>query len=741
MAKNNVQNIKFLRNGTVFVPSNDKTARQVAVDAMNEKLNSLADGTAILGRYKETDGVVKTLVGFAYISDDAKTLTVFDVDGAGADVDKKIKTAIEALDAEIPSSGGKNVQVKVTETDGKITAVNITTDNTVNSDDVNTAITNAINKLNGSVVAESGFYVKSVTEADGKIIGTTEALPTVDAISAAGKPITAVSENLGAISATAGAINAEFVNIADSGSIITATTVEGALAEIAAEIDGMDLDVVSGDGEVITAVSEKDGKVSASKTAIKDVKLTGYAKNTTATGAISATDDIEDALSKLENKIGSNAITNADGSITVTPADGSTTDVKVHIKSNERVIKLDSNSGGIYTNLNLVKITNDLPATVKESYELRDSDGFKIGESIDIPKDSHIVSITYDESTQKLVYTYINVEGETQKTEIDLSHLILETEVEKGIQSLNGKLSIKLDAAGDDTGDGKFLTVGADGLKLDGVTDAITAAIESLDATGGTQTIAGGNHVAVEVAEVNGKITTVTVVEDNIADADDLDAEITNRTNADTELSNRLGANVTTKNTASVQLSALSGTSEDASGVTSVNGAKKYAQQYADEKVAAVVDGLNATVSGETADGKVNVKVTEADGVITAVDVVGTDIASDSALTAEITARKAVDGQNGQTYAANSNANYISSATSLNDADIKLDIALKALDDDVIKSVKVNNVALGKRSNAVNVQISSTPASGTSASPIIVNTDDTTGKVTLQILQIDCGEY
>ena len=88
MANNNVQNIKFLRNGVVFTPSIDpvKTARQVALDAMEKQKENLADGTAILGRYKETDGKVKTLVGFAYISNDAKTLTVFDVDGAGADV-------------------------------------------------------------------------------------------------------------------------------------------------------------------------------------------------------------------------------------------------------------------------------------------------------------------------------------------------------------------------------------------------------------------------------------------------------------------------------------------------------------------------------------------------------------------------------------------------------------------------------------------------------------------------------
>ena len=41
-----------------------------------------------------------------------------------------------------------------------------------------------------------------------------------------------------------------------NGRKFTATTVEGALAEIATEIDAMDLAVVSGDGEVITAVSE-----------------------------------------------------------------------------------------------------------------------------------------------------------------------------------------------------------------------------------------------------------------------------------------------------------------------------------------------------------------------------------------------------------------------------------------------------------------------------------------------------
>ena len=46
--------------------------------------------------------------------------------------EKAVRDAINALDAEVTSTDGTNVQVKVTETDGKVSAVNITTDNTEN---------------------------------------------------------------------------------------------------------------------------------------------------------------------------------------------------------------------------------------------------------------------------------------------------------------------------------------------------------------------------------------------------------------------------------------------------------------------------------------------------------------------------------------------------------------------------------------------------------------------------------
>lgn len=71
------------------------------------------------------------------------------------------------------------------------------------------------------------------------------------------------------------------------------------------------------------------------------------------------------------------------------------------------------------------------------------------------------------------------------------------------------------------------------------------------------------------------------------------------------------------------------------------------------------------------------------------------DIAADSALTTEITARKTVDGQSGQVYEANASANYINEATDLNDADVKLDSSLKIESDRAIAQENTIEAAVG----------------------------------------------
>ena len=278
-----------------------------------------------------------------------------------------------------------------------------------------------------------------------------------------------------------------------------------------------------------------------------------------------------------------------------------------------------------------------------------------------------------------------------------------------------------------DSSKNSFLTVGADGFKVDGIKGEIDTKINALDATVGSTNVESGKHVAVQVVEDAGKLTALTVTETDIASKSLLDG-LSGKTVTEVASSNNsIKATLSDAADKTKHLDIITDASKiKMSGFTKADALTKITES------SSVTDALL----------EVDKVITEkAEVISTALTDLEATKAEKTALDAEIAARKAVDGQNGDKYAANANANYIGNAKSLNDADIKLDIALKALDDDVIKSVKVNDVALGKTSNAVNVQISSTPASGTSASPIIVNTDNTTGAVTLQILQIDCGEY
>lgn len=86
-----------------------------------------------------------------------------------------VYSAIDGLDATVTSSDGTNVQVKVTETNGKVSAVNITTDKTEDKNNKVTAITDA-NKASTtnypSVKATVDFVNSSVATNTATFLGT-----------------------------------------------------------------------------------------------------------------------------------------------------------------------------------------------------------------------------------------------------------------------------------------------------------------------------------------------------------------------------------------------------------------------------------------------------------------------------------------------------------------------------------------------------------------------------------------
>ena len=164
----------------------------------------------------------------------------------------------------------------------------------------------------------------------------------------------------------------------------------------------------------------------------------------------------------------------------------------------------------------------------------------------------------------------------------------------------------------------------AEGSVKKALADAKTYAEEKVAALDATVSGASA-HVSVEIVEEDGKLTTVTVVENNIASADDLANQVSGLTKA-------INDEADTAREAEAALAGRIKTIEDAPYATT-------------GYVEGIVDGLDATVGSQTvAEGKhVAVEVVEENGKLTAVTVVENDIASAAALTAETKARQEAD--------------------------------------------------------------------------------------------------
>ena len=449
--------LQLLRNASLYA------SHEAALNALKTQLETANDGSPVLARYNTTveeDGVQKTvertLLGIA--GKTAGQYEIFDNQG-GNDA---IKAAIEALDVN-------------------------------------------------AITAGDGEFIKSVSETDGKISATAAEMPTVAAISEAGKPIVSVSQTKGTVGATAGTIDAQYVDVADDGGKLVATNVEAALAELA-------------------------------------------------------------------DKITANAVASDDGSIIINTTGGDT-DLSVNIDGTTIV----KNSGALKANLTLAKLTADevtalADANVKEAYKIiyaTDSNRTAIGDTVKIYKDSALyrvylghVNDTITSATDPTVvdgtgdtalcFIYQKADGTYELVAVNVESFLQESEFADGLQVNNHVVSVKVDSTSE-----SFLTVGANGVKLSGVQDAIDDAVEGLDAT--LSQNAGADGLALSLTEVNG---VVTAISGSIA-ANTYDAH---------------GAAATAK-------SEVIGESTDAASADTINGAKKYA----DEAVAAAVEDLDVT--------------------------------------------------------------------------------------------------------------------------------------------------
>ena len=547
---NNLRNIQLLRSNQVYESLG--AAKTAILAQVTGESSTLQDGNPIIGRYMFTSGgtsEIKSVLGIVHkITGGTNTGTSVTFFESANDIAAKLAQLQAELDTTQASVGLGTGGTHVDQSTKKFISGQTTVEAEI------AALNDVIDALDFTLAKDDNKVLVSLTQEDGQVTATSENITTVK---------------------LAGLASGSDAKIAAT------DTLGEALANIQAQIDAMDKAASPVDGQVVTTVTEADGKVTETKANVKDLQLGGYAK-TSDIGAIASADTVNVALSKLENQIGANTITNTDGSITVTPTAGSSTDVKVHIKDNENVIKLDANGGGLYTNINLVKVTTGLSANVREKYQLLDSDAHQIGADIEIYKDSALVNIyighvddsltnadgqtgespdtavTSGNGDTALVYI-MHLENDNYKlAAVNVQDFLEESEFASGVTATNHVVHGVVDPTSESvvtayTQNGQnstanVLSVGANGFKVGNIQAAIDAAVGKAttavalqDDTQAGTAVQVDEHVTLSSSTAdNGKVT-YTIHTNDIASKASLDTEVARAKSAEAAIDGAVG--------------------------------------------------------------------------------------------------------------------------------------------------------------------------------------------------------
>lgn len=232
----------------------------IAVDA--------SSGKVTIGLTKNFTDKVDGKADVGTSSDTASSNTIH---GVKKYVDAAVSTAIQGLDSSKESSDGAKVKVKVTETDGKITAVNVT----------ETDIASAATLKEVKDIVDIFFKDADMSETVNQYKDTLKELQTyiesdvADAAKFTQDIATAQSTASGAQTAVeALAAEVDKITLSNLGGV-TESTVN---SKINAAIQGLD-HTNSGSGNYVTAVSQTDGKVTVTYGTLPTYTLTSGDNN------------------------------------------------------------------------------------------------------------------------------------------------------------------------------------------------------------------------------------------------------------------------------------------------------------------------------------------------------------------------------------------------------------------------------------------------------------------------------
>lgn len=622
--------------------------RETAISNLNTKLSGLQDGEICLASYGATWDAAKTILGvvrFKTVDSVAKRSYTIFDNEDTAE----IAAEIAKLDATVTHTDSNNhVTVKVIEADGLLSSVEVTT-----ADIASAALLGTTADTSAKATA-FGYIKKEAEDRDKAITGAIEALDST-------------------VAAT-GESNNQY-------SVLTGVTqTDGKLAEVT-EVTLAAVAKTGSASDVANAAIPADGTYVAVEGTNVSAQIASIAKTIK---GITTTQS--NAFKYITVKLTSEEVT-ALGDSNVKEA----YKVVAYIGESYASASVKETVGDI------IKIYKD--ATVHEIY---------LGSTDDTINESTgaINKVTpIDETKSSLNYAYIMAGGTYAMAKIPISSILSEAQFKNGLQvSETGEVSVKKDGTSEN-----FLDVTANGVKISGVQDAITTAIQNLDAN---VTSTGDSHVTVNVVEADGVVTAVNVSTTGLA------------------LDNAVVKNVTVNSVNATVSDNKATVTIDGADIAVANSTETYETTVYSAPFEGKV-GTNHIATGDTV--AAAFKKTENTISVLADEVIANEKVTTTAVSKLAESVGGVTNTDGVIkYTPKENANYIGAATSVHDATVKLDAAIKNVADSALTSVAGSQAITVSGGKTVSLKLDAAKTDNA----LTITTDG------LYLSNVwDCGEY
>lgn len=398
---------------------------------------------------------------------------------------------------------------------------------------------------------------------------------------------------------------------------------------------------------------------------------------------------LNDAIENIRVQASSNTVSSPNETILVKTGDNGT-EIDVNIDYDT----IDSVDGILTTNLSIKKYTDGLDANIREAFALVSGDGTELGNRINVYKDSSLYKVelgktswkidkTTGEYTEKgengndaLVFIYQIKDGTYSIVTIDIAEYLKEVEFGSGLKVENGNVSIE-----SINPDYLIINENSIGIKVGSINDStkpedgLVTAYDAKTYADKLMDMVVGTTEGVNDWTVNGyKISDYVFDKPVILDGYDIKLSFEDLNNP-----NRVDHDKHSYTQSTASGSSLNISSND----TIANAIAKITQNIDIIQIGAGLNNVDGSYSKDINTNYIN----------NALSLKDADNKLDTAIKTEVTNREnAISGleekinniypnvglSNSGAYIKNNTSNYISEATSLNDADNKLDAAIKA---------------------------------------------------------------